>query len=352
MQASPKCKNEPKKIALGFALLLGLVAALGCANSGEGESDHASAVAQLDGEPITLEAVDNRIKSELFTQKFPAGQGDSALYSARREAIMTIVDEKLLIRNAEAANLSPEDWMTAQLAELPPVTDSDVGAFFAENQERFPPEATLDALSGPIREYLAQKNQEGVRTKLREEASLNISLPRDRTPVAAVGPALGPETAAVTIIEFSDFQCPYCARVAPTIHEIAARYPEDVRIVFRHLPLSFHGEARGAAYASICAGEQDQFWEYHDLLFANQRALQEENLMGYAETLELDMASFEACMVAPETEALVAADIEAAGEVGATGTPAFFVNGVFISGAQPIEVFDGMIQEELAGAGG
>jgi len=352
MQAPSKKYRVSKNPTLGFVLLLGLIAALGCANAGDGGSDNTTPVAHLDSKPITLGTVDRHIKDQLFDEKFPAGRGDSALYSARRDAILAIVDERLVSQNAEAANMNPEDWLSTQVAELPPVTDADIETFFAENQERFPPSATLESLSNPIREYLVQKNEEGIRDKLREEASLVISLPRDRTPVAAIGPALGPETATVTIVEFSDFQCPYCARVAPTVKEIADRYPDDVRIVFRHLPLSFHNEARGAAYASICAGEQGQFWEYHDLLFANQRALQREQLNGYAETLELDMEKFETCMTAPETEALVAADLEAAAQVGATGTPAFFVNGIFISGAQPIEVFDGMIQEELESAGG
>ena len=356
MQDSGNKRIDTKRILIRFGLLVCLVAALACANGGEGSGDgaqsDASPVAHLDDEAITLADVDRRIKAQLFGEKFPSGKGDSALYSARREAILEIVDDRLLARNAETAKMAPEEWMAAQVAELPPITDADVEFFFAENQERFPPNSTLEALSAPIREYLAQKNGDSIREKLRDEATLVISLPRERSTVAAIGYSLGPETAAVTIIEFSDFQCPYCGRVVPTLREIAARYPEDVRVVFRHLPLSFHAQARGAAYASICAGQQDRFWEYHDLLFANQRALEREQLSGYAKTLELDTERFEACMDDPETEALVATDLEAAERLGASGTPAFFINGIFLSGAQPVEVFDGMIQEELSNAGG
>ena len=337
-----------------LGILACLVLGLGCANAGDGsaedEASEQTIIAQVDSQPISLADVDRRIREQLFDEKFPAGKGDSALYQARRDAIDEIVDERLLAQQSEAAQMTGEAWLAAQVANLPGVTDADVTAFFTQNQARFAPGSTLEALSAPIREYLEKMQEEEVREKLREQAVVEISLPRERKTVAAVGYSLGPEDAPITIVEFSDFQCPYCSRVVPTIKEIAARYPDEVRIVFRHLPLSFHAQARIAAYGSICAGNQGRFWEYHDLLFENQRALQREQLSAYATSLDLDMESFEACMSAPETEALVAADLAAAEELGASGTPAFFINGIFLNGAQPFEAFDRLIQEELAGS--
>jgi protein-disulfide isomerase len=337
-----------------LAMLACLVLGLGCANAGDGgaedDASEQTIIAEVDSQPISLADVDRRIQEQLFDEKFPAGEDDPALYQARRDAINLIVDERLLAQQSEAVQMTGDEWLSAQVADLPAVTDGEVEEFFAQNQARFAPGSTLETLSAPIRQYLEKMQEEEVREKLREEAVVVISLPRERKTVAATGYSIGPETAPITIVEFSDFQCPYCSRVVPTIKEIVARYPEQVRIVFRHLPLSFHAQARIAAYGSICAGNQGRFWEYHDLLFENQRALQREQLSAYAASLDLDMENFEACMSAPETEALVAADLAAAETLGASGTPAFFVNGIFLSGAQPIEAFDELIQEELSGS--
>ena len=340
------------RLRIPVALVICLAIGLACANAGDGEGDEAisdqSAIAHVDGDPILLGDVDTFIKEQLFAEKFPPGKGDAVLYQERREAVEEIIDSRLLARSASAASMSEEAWIAQEIAALPPISDADVGAFYEENKTRFNPGTTLETLSDPIRAHLENEKEDDIRSALRENASVEISLPRQRKTVAAVGYALGPESAPVTIVEFSDFQCPYCSRVVPTLKELAARYPEQVRIVFRHLPLDFHAQARGAAQASICAGQQGQFWEYHDLLFANQRAMGRDQLSSYATGLGLDMELFESCMTAPETDALVAADLEAAERLGATGTPAFFINGIFLNGAQPLEVFDELVQEELA----
>ncbi len=347
-----KYTTRLRQVAGLVTVLFGLVAVLACANAGDNANDDSVSdqppIALVNGDPIALEDVDRRIKDSLFAEKFPGGKGDAALYEARRQTINEIIDERLIAREAATAQLSETEWMTARITELPEVTDAEVQTFYTENQNRFAPGTTLETLVVPIREYLGQIRETSIREGLRDEATVVVSLPRERKTVAPLGYALGPETAQVTIVEFSDFQCPYCSKVVPTMKEIAARYPEQVRIVFRHLPLSFHDNARIAAYGSICAGNQDRFWEYHDLLFANQRALGREQLSGYATTLALDMEKFETCMSAPETEALVATDLKDAEQLGASGTPAFFVNGIFLSGAQPIEAFDELIQEEIA----
>ena len=351
-RSTRKYATRLRQVAGLVTALLGLVAVFACANAGDNANDDSVSdqppIALVNGDPIALEDVDRRIKDSLFAEKFPGGKGDAALYEARRQTINEIIDERLITREAATAQLSETEWMTARITELPEVTDAEVQTFYAENQNRFAPGTTIETLAVPIREYLGQIREESIREGLRDEATVVVSLPRERKTVAPLGYALGPETAQVTIVEFSDFQCPYCSKVVPTIKEIAARYPEQVRIVFRHLPLSFHDNARIAAYGSICAGNQDRFWEYHDLLFANQRALGREQLSGYAATLALDMEKFETCMSAPETEALVAKDLKDAEQLGASGTPAFFVNGIFLSGAQPIEAFDELIQEEIA----
>jgi protein-disulfide isomerase len=171
----------------------------------------------------------------------------------------------------------------------------------------------------------------------------------DKVYEVAVGksPAKGPANAPVTIVEFSDFQCPYCSRVGPTLQKVLEDYPKDVRVVYKHYPLSFHKQALPAAKASAAAGRQGKFWEMHDLLFQNQRELNEAAFKGYAQELGLDVSQFEKDYASPAVAQEVEADMTLARSLGVTGTPGFFVNGRFLSGAQPYSAFKTKIDAEL-----
>ena len=166
----------------------------------------------------------------------------------------------------------------------------------------------------------------------------------------ADAPSFGPKNAKVTIVEWSDFECPFCGRVGPTLKQIKESYPKDVRVVFRHQPLSFHANAKPAAEASMAAHEQGKFWEYHDKLFSNQRALDRASLERYAEELKLDMGKFRSALDSGKFRAKVEADAAAGAAVGANGTPTFFVNGRELVGAQPFDSFKKVIDEEMARA--
>ncbi|MBT3298226.1 DsbA family protein [archaeon] len=162
----------------------------------------------------------------------------------------------------------------------------------------------------------------------------------------------GDADAPVTIIEFSDFECPYCARGWTTMKEIETNYVEtgQVKIEFRHLPLSFHANAEGAALASLCAGEQGMFWEYHDGLFENQNLLSSSYLDTLAEELDLDIDEFDECLDSREYIDWINSDKGMASSKGITGTPAFLVNGELIKGAQPYSTFETAIEAALAEA--
>jgi protein-disulfide isomerase len=151
----------------------------------------------------------------------------------------------------------------------------------------------------------------------------------------------------VTIIEFSEFQCPFCSRVLPTMKKIHETYGDKVRVVFKHNPLPFHKDATPASKAALAAGEQGKFWEMHDLLFANQRKLKEANLMSYAEQLGLNMAKFKTDMGNAKFDKMIKADQALAARFGARGTPGFFVNGRNLRGAQPFAKFKTLIDAEL-----
>lgn len=161
-------------------------------------------------------------------------------------------------------------------------------------------------------------------------------------------PLRGAEEAAITIVAFSDFQCPFCSRAHPTLQRLLTEYPEQVRMAFRHLPLPFHQDARLAHQAAVAAGRQGLFWEMHDRIFENPRSLDRASLLAHARDLGLDMQRFSEDLEAEAVVAEIDRDIEEAGRLGVSGTPTFFVNGMRVSGAQPYANFQAIIDRELA----
>jgi protein-disulfide isomerase len=328
-----------------------LLLAAGCAEQGPtGAGEPAAApgerIAEVNGHVIELEEVDERIKQILFDEEFGAGRS-SKLYEARVETIGELIDEQLVQEAAGAAGQPPEQWLEQQVAALPPVADADVAAFFETNKARFGEGVALEDVGSRIRSYLEHQRQQQVMEGLREQASIEVALGRARQDVAPAGYSVGPEDAPVVMVGFSDYQCPYCARVEPTVKQLIERYPDTLRVVYRHHPLPFHAEALLAAQAALCAGAQDGFWAYHDRLFANQQALERPQLLSYAQEQQIDLVKFEACLEAPETAAVIEADIQDAAALGASGTPTFFINGIMLTGARPIEDFESVIDEEL-----
>jgi protein-disulfide isomerase len=162
----------------------------------------------------------------------------------------------------------------------------------------------------------------------------------------------GAKDAPVTIVQWSDFQCPFCSRVEPTISKVMDEYKGKVRVVWRDLPLPFHPNAMPAAIAARAAGEQGKFWEMHDKIFADQAHMDRATYEKYAGELGLNMGKFKAALDANKGKEAIEADSAAGGKIGARGTPAFFINGKFLSGAQPFESFKAKIDEELKAADG
>lgn len=161
-------------------------------------------------------------------------------------------------------------------------------------------------------------------------------------------PIRGNPEAKVTIVEFSDFQCPYCGKVEPTLKKILETYKDQVKLIYKNYPLPFHENADPAALAALCAKEQGKFWEYHDLLFENQESLKVTDLKKYAVDLGLKTEDFDSCFDSKKYKNQVQADFAEGNRVGVRGTPAFFINGRLLSGAQPFENFKAIIDEELS----
>jgi protein-disulfide isomerase len=205
----------------------------------------------------------------------------------------------------------------------------------------------------PIRNLLTQQRSavayQTFVEQLKLKTAVRISLEPPRQKIAtADSPAQGPANAPIELVEFSDFQCPFCYRSFPTVKQVMDTYSGKVRFVYRNYPLPNHPNARPAAEAAQCAHEQGQFWPYHDRLFADQSKLSDTDLKAAAAALGLDAGRFNACLDSHKYQARVEADTKAGNEAGVNGTPAFFINGRLLSGAQPFDEFKKIIDEELA----
>lgn len=204
------------------------------------------------------------------------------------------------------------------------------------------PEAQTQARLARLEEGLALL-AEGRPAARREAPPADVA---DRIDLSEA-PVRGPADARVTIVEYSDFQCPFCMRANPTLDRLRETYPDDVRIVFKHFPLGFHKQAMNAHRAVLAAGRQQRFWEMHDRIFANPGSLDAVDMRDHAEALGLDLEAFDRDFDSDAVAAAIQRDIDEGRRLGVRGTPAFFVNGRLISGAQPYAVFEQRVQEIL-----
>lgn len=306
-------------------------------------SEPAQLAAEVNGTPITIAELDEQIKEELFRSR---ARNASELYALRMRFLERNLADRVLEAEASRRDASVESLIESEVAALGPVTDEEVALFYTEHQKELG-EVGFEDTQERIRDFLTDQRENEAREKILEAADIVIHIEQPRVEVVATGPAKGPEDARITIVEFSDFECPFCRRALPTIAEVLDKYPDDVRLVYRQFPLPGHRRARPAAEAALCAAEQDAFWPYHDRLFANSRELADDDLLRHAEELGLDPTRFAECFEARSFSKQIDADVAAARAAGVSGTPAFFINGLMVSGAKPATDFYEIIDREL-----
>jgi protein-disulfide isomerase len=332
--------------------------ALACACSKQAATG--SPTSQAGGNPDRVVATYNGGKitaGELEKEARPQiAELENKMYQARKQALEQMAVERIVKAEAAKAGMSDQDYIRKRVEEAPvqQPTEAQERQFYDRLKAggQIPPDASFESLKDRIGQALVNQQRQGqmqkVVAELQKQANLKIDLPQPRIQVAAEGPTRGPKDAPITIVEFSDFECPYCGAAHDTVEQVMSSYAGKVRLVYRQFPLSFHPHAAKAAEASLCAADQGKFWEYHDVLFKNQKKLDPTDLKAYAGEVGLDGQKFGQCLESGDKKKTVDADQQAGLAAGVGGTPAFFINGIFLNGAVPVDEFKKIIDVELA----
>jgi protein-disulfide isomerase len=279
------------------------------------------------------------------------------VFESSRQAIDALVGEYLVAEEAAAQRISVEAFVKLHLDHTltTPVRDEEVREIY-ERSHSMMGSVTFDQATSAIRSYLEETRRHEARQAFIDtlvanaaaDVVIHLQPPRYEVPLRGDEESFGQESAALTVVEYSDFQCPFCKRAAPDLRKLVDSYPDDVRLVWRHFPLPGHPDAQVAAEAAACAGEQQSFWEYHDKLFANQESLGSSELRQYAEQIGLDVSRFDECTNSHRSQPMVAEDISGGAALGVSATPAVFVNGRLLLGAVGYDAYKRVIEEELA----
>ncbi len=311
-------------------------------------TDNSEKIAEVDGVPITIAEVDRSAGKAIYDAR-------EQLYKLQRQKLDDYISATLLTREAKRRNISVSKLLEQEVNDkISPVTEEEIQRFYDANKDRLRVE--LGKVHDQIREYLRNQKLDDRKKEffksLRAKAKIKTYLqapPVYRARVA-VGdaPIRGAAQAPVTIVKFEDFQCPFCKSVQPTFKEILKQYDGKVRVIHKDLPLeAIHPFALQSAEAARCAGEQGKFWQYHDQLYAVAPKLSVDELKASAKEVGLNTTEFDQCLASGKYRAAVQKDVNEGAELGITGTPTFFINGREMSGAQPLEAFAVVIDEEL-----
>jgi protein-disulfide isomerase len=341
------------KMAKISAVALFATALLGCGQGKTGAAtataiaapNSAEVVAVLNGADITNADLMKKLEPQL--KRF-----ESEIYKMKEMALGELIDDRLLEQAAKADGKSADAYMEDYLKKnATEPSEEEVKKFYDYRKEQMGGKSFEDA-KAQITEFLKSNQKAALRNKLldglRASAKVEIKMEPPRVDVkVGNSPTKGPEGAPVTVIEYSDYQCPYCSRARPTVNQIIEAYPDDVLYVFKDFPLSFHKDSQKAHEAAHCAGDQGKYWEMNKILFENQGALGVSDLKGYAQKVGLNMSKFNKCLDNGTHAKKVSESLNEGQTVGVSGTPAFFINGVMLSGARPIASFKEQIDAEL-----
>lgn len=302
-------------------------------------------LARVNGLKVTQKQVDDSVAAQIY----PLQQ---QLYAIRKAALENLVTRKILESEAAARGIAIEELRKQLTRGEISVTAAQVEETYKQNASFFAsmsPDEARERLRLDLENQARMKNYRSGLEGLRKKWTVTIDFP---PPVFVsdlddgVSPAKGSAHPKVTIVEFLDFECPFCKQVQPTLSQILERYGGEVRFVFKHMPLEGHRNSMPAARAAYCAGEQDRFWQFHDSLFS-KRDLSPPALEQIASEIGLALPTFQACVTSEQSRAAIVKDLEAARMFRIDSTPSFIVNGKLIKGAVSLVDFQRIIEQEL-----
>jgi protein-disulfide isomerase len=337
--------TKPKKWCLSI-LTFPLLLAPFCAAQNNAPAKNSQPLAIVGGQPITEDDLAPLVAGQLRPLR-------DQEYQIKKKALENLINQRVLEAEAKKKDLSTEKFLEQEVdSKVAEPTDAEVSAVYAVQKDQInrPYEEVKTQLQQNIKRARIQQARQDYYVKLREQAKISVLLGPPRVEVG-FDPARvrGNPKAKVMIVEFSDFQCPYCSQVTGTLKSVLAKHQDTVALAFRDMPITqIHPQAMTAAEAARCAGEQGKFWEYHDLLFGDQNRLDHNGLLEKAKNLKLDEKQFDSCITSEKYKALIQQDSQEGMRAGVSGTPGFFINGMFFSGVQPEATFEKTIQEQLA----
>ncbi len=307
------------------------------------------AAAIVDNQVITYQQIMDPIADKLY-------DAERKLYDLKYGQLRSELLQRFVAKHPLSQGMSPDQFVQTHIIKNPSASDSEVDLFIVEKQ--IPADKINLKLKQQVRDYIVQqKTRERMAQWLDQQSKqhnviINLKKPeRPRVDIAINGaPTWGKADAKITLIEYSDFQCPYCARADKTVRKIKERYKDQVRIVYKQYPLNFHKDAFRASEASLCANDQSSefFWKLHDYMLFNPKKLSTEQIITQAALIGMDGPRFQQCLNSGRFTAKVNQEIAEGSKLGVQATPMFFVNGITVRGAQPFEVFEEIIEEELA----
>ena len=311
------------------------------------EAPNKNAVAKYKGTVITHDELFSDIKHDVYDL-------EKKIYELKMNKLKAILLKKMMESDPKYKGLTNDEYLNKYIAKNIKISEKEIQAFA---KERRIPENQMNAqIKDRIKTFLsAQKKQKEVENwmnKALEKNPAEVYLTKPKAPIVdiAVGdsPTTGKADAKVTLIEFSDFECPFCSKGAEIVDQLKKKYGNKLRVVFKNFPLPFHKNAMNASNAALCAHEQDKkkFWKMHDMLFKGQDKLDQKSLESYAKKLGLDMKKYQECYSSKRNLSKIEADKKLGQDSGVKSTPTFFVNGRMVSGAMHVDQFSEIIDEE------
>src|SRR5215469_6553708 len=338
-------KSFVKLIAVSIltgGLALGLAGRGNCASKDSG----GTVLATVGSMKITEGQVDEKARPQLAAIQ-------SQVYQAKKRALDDLIDDYLIGQAAKKAGLSKDAYLKREVADKAAApTEKEMKDFYDQNQGRI--RQPYDKIKVPLEQYMRRQKMSAARSelvaKLRQDAGVKVMLKAPRVDVSTQYSAgsEGPSSAPITIVEFSDYQCPYCQRAESSVKEVLKKYGDKVRLVYMDFPLPMHQYALKAAQAARCAGDQGKYWEFHDALFSDQSKLDQAGLKATAGKLKLDTKKFDECTAGDLHIDQIRKSQQEGSGVGVDGTPTFIIDGRLMSGAQPPSEMESVINEELA----